>query len=186
MLAIIPDSWKCDLNGLADVFLRSNDPQENHDMVRSSLVDGERLFLICTEGVSDMNRYIVASDHIALFGTSPLTGPNRDDLGPRFPSLMGMYIAPDGEWDKGIVGRVPDWRLSTPAELRLFGAETLVSEGLDEAEIAGHGGAKVVLLVRSHGWESINTEPPPVREVAFAAINMFNHNSPGEVRSNEL
>ncbi|NOQ23692.1 MAG: hypothetical protein GQ565_13730 [Candidatus Aegiribacteria sp.] len=174
MFAIIPENWKCDLKDLAEVFRRSDDPLENHDMIRSVLMDGERLFLIGTEGVSDMNRYIVAVDHIALFGSSPLAGPNRDDLGPRFPSLMGMYIAPDGEWDSGVVARVPDWRLATPAELRLFATETLVSEGIDEAEIAGHGGAKVVLLVRSHGWESINTQPLPVREVASAAVDLYN------------
>ncbi len=173
MFAIIPDSRKCDLKDLAEVFLRSDDPLENHDMVRSNLLNGERLFLIGTEGVSDSNRYVVAVDHIALFGSSPLAGPNRDDLGPRFPSLMGMYIAPEGSWNMGVVGRVPDWKLATPAELRLFDTETLVSEGIDEAEIAGHGGAKVVLLVRSHGWESMNTEPPPVREVASAAMNLY-------------
>ncbi|RKZ06420.1 hypothetical protein DRQ25_13940 [Candidatus Fermentibacteria bacterium] len=174
MFAIIPSNWKFDLKGLAEVWRRSDDSLENHEMVRSNLLKGERLFLIGTEGVSDSDRYIVAVDHIALFGSSPLTGPNRDVLGPRFPSLMGMYIAPDGEWEKGVVGRVPDWKLATPAELRLFGSGTLVSEGIDEAEIAGHGGAKVVLLVRSHGWESINTEPPPVRELASAALNLYN------------
>jgi len=174
MFAIIPENWECDLKGLAEVWRRSDDPPENHDMIRSNLMNGERLFLIGTEGVSDTNRYVVAVDHIALFGSSPLAGPNRDDLGPRFPSLMGMYIAPDGEWDRGVVGGVPDWRLATPAELRLFATEALVSNGIDEAEIAGHGGAKVVLLVRSHGWESINTQPLPIREVASAAVVLYN------------
>ncbi len=174
MFAIIPDSWKCDLTDLAEFRRRSDDPLENHDLIRSGLLNGERLFLIGTEGVSDSSRYIVAVDHIALFGSSPLAGSNRDDLGPRFPSLMGLYLAPEGPWGRGVVGRVPDWKLATPAELTLFGAETLVSEGIDEAEIAGHGGAKVVLLVRSHGWESINTETPPVREVAAAAVDLCN------------
>ncbi|MCK4806373.1 MAG: hypothetical protein KAT09_01935 [Candidatus Aegiribacteria sp.] len=174
MFAIIPESWKCDLTGFAEVWRRSDDSRENHDMVRSILMDGERLFLIGTEGVSDLNRYVVAVDHIALFGSSPLAGPNRDDLGPRFPSLMGIYIAPEGSWDRGVVGRVPDWKLATPAELNLLGTKTLVSEGIDEAEIAGHGGAKVVLLVRSHGWETINTQSPPVREVASAAVDLYN------------
>jgi len=174
MFAIIPNSWKCDLSDLADAWRRSADPLENHDMIRSHLTNGERLFLIGTDGVSDSNRYIVAEDHIALFGTSPLAGPNRDDLGPRFPSLMGMYLVPLGPWNRGVVGRVPDWRLATPAELNLFGTITLVSEGIDEAEIAGHGGAKVVLLVRCHGWESMNTESPPVREVAAAAVDLYN------------
>lgn len=173
MFAIIPENWKCDLTGFADVFRRSDLPRENHDMVRSVLTSGENLFLIGAEGVSDSNRYVVATDHIALFGGSPLAGPNRDDLGPRFPSLMGMYVAPEGRWDNGIVGRVPDWRLATPAELSLFDAEALVSEGIDEAEIAGHGGAKVLFLARCHGWESMNTQPPPLLEVASAAVSLY-------------
>jgi hypothetical protein len=174
MFAIIPENWKCDLPDDVEVFRRSTDTRENNDMVRSALTDGEHLFLIGTEGVSDANRYLVATDHISLFGSSPLVGPNRDDLGPRFPSLMGMYIAPEGGWDRGVAGRVPDWKLATPAELELLGTEALVSEGIDEAEIAGHAGAKVVLLVRCHGWESMNTQPPPVRDVTVAATDLYN------------
>jgi len=74
MFAIIPSNWKFDLKGLAEVWRRSDDSLENHEMVRSNLLKGERLFLIGTEGVSDSDRYIVAVDHIALFGSSPLTG----------------------------------------------------------------------------------------------------------------
>jgi len=174
MFAIIPESWKCDLPDDVEVFRRSADIHENRDKVRSSLTSGEHLFLIGMEGVSSANRYLVATDHISLFGSSPLVGPNRDDLGPRFPSLMGMYIAPEGDWDLGVAGRVPDWKLATPAELELLGTEVLVSEGLDEAEIAGHAGAKVVILVRCHGWESMNTQLPPVREVTAAAAYLYN------------
>jgi hypothetical protein len=175
MLSIVPENWECDLTGLGEVLLRNEDPDVNHEKVRSALTSGERLFFIGVEGVSEIDRYVVAVDHIALFGSSSLVGANRDDLGPRFPSLMGMYLAPAGDrWTLGVAGRVPDWRLATPAELRLLGTETLVSEGIDEAEIAGHGGAKVVLLVRSHGWESMNTDPLPAREVAEAAVYLYN------------
>lgn len=174
MFAIIPGSWKCDLPDNVEVFRRSADTRANHEKVRSVLMDGEHLFLIGTEGVSFENRYVVVTDHISLFGSSPLVGPNRDDLGTRFPSLMGMYITPEGDWDLGVAGRVPDWKLATPAELKLLGTEALVSEGIDEAEIAGHAGAKVVLLVRCHGWESINAQLPPVREVAIAAVDLYN------------
>ncbi len=172
MLVIIPGSWKCDLPDSVEVFRRHLDTRENHDRIRSALRNGESLFLLGTEGVARVNTYVVATDHIALFGGSSLVGPNNDGFGPRFPSLMGMYIAPHGRWDRGTVGEVPDWKLTTPAEMKLLGTEALLSEGVDEAEIAGHGGAKVVLLVRCHGWESTNMEVPPLREVAAAAEDL--------------
>ncbi|MBN2609652.1 MAG: hypothetical protein JXA64_11100 [Candidatus Fermentibacteraceae bacterium] len=153
---------------------RSRVPGENHEMVRTALSGGERLFLIGTEGVSQRDCFAVATDHIALFGSSALAGPNREDLGPRFPSLMGLYLAPSGSWERGVVARVPDWKLSTPAELALLGTLALVSEGVGEAEIAGHGGARVMLLVRCHGWDSVNTQAPPLSEAAEAAGDLYN------------
>ena len=173
MFAIIPGSWKCDLPDNVEVFRRHFNARENHDRIRSALKNRESLFLIGTEGASSVDRYVVAIDHIALFGGSSLVGPNDDWFGPRFPSLMGMYIAPEGSWDRGTVGKVPDWKLATPAEMKLLGTEALSSEGIDEAEIAGHGGAKVVLLVRCHGWETTNLEAPPLREIAAAAEDLY-------------
>jgi hypothetical protein len=87
---------------------------------------------------------------------------------------MGIYLAPEGSWKRGVVARVPDWRLATPAELSLLGAVALVSEGIGEAEIAGHGGARVALLVRCHGWNSVNTQDPPLYEAAGAAGDLYN------------
>lgn len=157
----------------ADVFRRSSVPDENLEKVRRALSSGERMFLIGVEGVSDTDRFAVATDHIALFGSSALAGPNLDELGPRFPSLMGMYLAPEGSWDSGVVARVPDWRLATPAEQRLLGALALVSDGIGEAEVAGHGGARVLLLVRCHGWNSTNGDEAPLREAAEAAAGLL-------------
>jgi hypothetical protein len=173
MVAVLPDSWKCDLPEDIAVHFRT-DGEEALDFVRSALVSGSKLFLIGTDGVSSRNKWIVASDHIALFGGSPLIGSNREDLGPRFPSLMDLYITPEGSWKKGVIGRVPEWRLATPAEFSMMGADALVSEGVDEAEVAGHGGAKVMFLVRCHSWDSFNTEVSPVREAAEAALDLFN------------
>jgi purine-nucleoside phosphorylase len=34
---------------------------------------------------------VAISDHLNLTGTSPLTGPNVDDWGPRFPDMTGAY-----------------------------------------------------------------------------------------------
>jgi len=174
MFIIIPEDWECDLQHETAAFRRSADPSDNHDRIRSALLNGEKLFLIGVEGICGSNRYVAATDHISLFGSSPLIGQNRDDLGPRFPSLMGLYIAPEGSWDRGIAGRVPDWKLATPAELKLLGAEVLVSAGIDEAEIAGHAGANVVLLIRCHSWESMNMQHPPLQEAAEAAVSLYN------------
>lgn len=168
MLAVIPPGWECSLPE-GTVVVRRSARQEALENVRSALSSGERLFLIGTEGAAAENGFAVATDHIALFGSSVLAGPNRDDLGPRFPSLMGLYLAPRGDWSTGIVARVPDWKLATPAELRLLGAEALVSEGVGEAEIAGHGGGRVLFLVRCHGWGSVNRQEPPLMEAAAAA-----------------
>ncbi|MCK4505236.1 MAG: hypothetical protein KAW14_06450 [Candidatus Aegiribacteria sp.] len=173
MFAVLPGSWKCDLPEDISVHFRT-DGEEALDFVRSALASGSKLFLIGVDGVSSRNKWIVASDHIALFGGSPLIGSNREDLGPRFPSLMDLYITPDGSWEKGVIGRVPEWRLATPAEFSMMGADALVSEGVDEAEVAGHGGARVIFLVRCHSWDSFNTEVSPVREAAEAALDLFN------------
>lgn len=173
MFAVIPRGWECSLPE-GTVVVRRSESREALEDVRGALSSGERLFLIGAEGVSEANRFVLATDHIALFGSSALTGPNRDDLGPRFPSLMGLYLSPEGNWKTGVVGRVPDWKLATPAELKLLGAAALVSEGVGEAEIAGHGGGRVVFLVRCHAWGSLNGSEPPVKEAAAAAEDLYN------------
>ncbi|MBD3277270.1 MAG: hypothetical protein GF388_03135, partial [Candidatus Aegiribacteria sp.] len=106
---------------------RSKEASKNHESVRKALREGENLFLIGVEGAADRNCFLVAEDHISLFGGSPLAGANHDDLGPRFPSLMGIYVVPEGPWERGTVARVPDWKLATPAEMDLLGAGALVS-----------------------------------------------------------
>lgn len=173
MLAVLPWDWDCPIPEGLTVHRRS--PGEGSlEVVRSALARGERLFLLFAEGAAEKPGWLVADDHIALFGGSPLTGPNRDDLGPRFPSLMGLYLAPEGPWERGLVARVPDWRLATPAELGFLRVSGMVSEGVDEAEIAGHGGGRVMLLVRCHGWEEPNDSMPDIEAVISAAEGAFN------------
>ena len=149
---VVPSHWRYDRPEGVDIHHREPG-SDSLEVVRSALAGGERFFLICADGAAEEQGWLVATDHIALFGDSPLSGANRDDLGPRFPSLMGLYIAPEGPWSRGVVGRVPDWRLATPAELKFMGTAALASEGVDEAEVAGHGGGRVMLLVGCSGWD---------------------------------
>jgi hypothetical protein len=168
MLVIVPRDWDFSPPDGAELLRRSPDADENHRRIREALKNGERHFFICVEGVANENCFLMATDHLDLFGTSALVGPNYDELGPRFPSLMGLYVAPEGDWNSGVVGRVPDWRLATPAEYDLLGASALVSNGIDEAEIVGHAGGNVSMFVRCHGWDSINNEQPPLEEAVQA------------------
>jgi hypothetical protein len=167
MLLVLPWRWKYDEPEGVDLH-RRKPGSGSLDVVRNALAAGERLFLLCADGAAETSGWLTATDHIALFGGSPLTGENRDDLGPRFPSLMGLYLFPEGPWSTGVVGRVPDWRLATPAELRFMGVGALASDGVDEAEVAGHGGGRVMLLVRCHGWSDGPVEGPEDRIIAAA------------------
>lgn len=156
--------------------------------LRSALRGGERLFLLCADGAAAEPGWLVATDHISLFGDSPLKGANDDDLGPRFPSLKGIYASPRGSWSRGVALRVPDWRLATPAELAAAGADVAVDAAVDEAIVAGHGGATVLLLVRCHPWGGVFDGEPPLREAAEALAAASGEmaqdgaGSPGETR----
>jgi len=183
MFAVLPSTWKYDPPGGVDILLRKAG-QNACEAVRNALSGGERNFLFCTDGAADRVCWLVATDHISLFGDGPLTGRNRDDLGPRFTSLEGLYAAPKGCWEFGVVCRVPDWKAATPAELHFTGVSALVSNGVDEAIVAGHGGGRVTLLVRCHDWEGAMPEIPPL-EMLVQAIRegtdmLFEHNEGGE------
>lgn len=167
MLAILPKRWpKDELGPEVRCVTRGDRPALNQ--VRQALEQGERVFLIGAEGASPQSSFLLASDHLSLFGDSPLVGRNLEELGPRFPSLDGLYLAPKGSWKTGVVCRVPDWRLGTPAELRVTRSDALVSDGVDEAIVAGHGGGRVAMLVRCHGWRRTNEDRPPLAEVQRA------------------
>jgi hypothetical protein len=118
--------------------------------VRNALEMGQKLFLIGADALGQEKGWFFASDHIALFGTGDLAGANHDDLGPRFPNLRGMYLVPSlsGEvLPHGTVLRVPDIRLTTGAELKGLPCDAVVSQGMDLAVIAGHGGARVIFAL---------------------------------------
>ena len=77
---------------------------------------------------------VLISDHVNLMGTSPLVGPNDDELGPRFPDMGSAYdpelrraaheaAARLGiELVEGVYGGWLGPQFETPAEIRFMRA----------------------------------------------------------------
>src|SRR5258706_9581286 len=73
---------------------------------------------------------VLITDHINLLGVNPLTGPNDDSLGPRFPDMSEAYARECREIAKaeagnlgillkeGVYAAVPGPSYETPAEIR--------------------------------------------------------------------
>src|SRR5215831_855473 len=73
---------------------------------------------------------VLISDHINLLGQNPLTGPNDDSLGPRFPDMTEAYsqsyreiariAGEELELDlpEGVYAALPGPSYETPAEIR--------------------------------------------------------------------
>ncbi len=102
---------------------------------------------------------VLISDHINLLGANPLTGPNDDSLGPRFPDMSEAY---SGEYreiaktagaamgvalEEGVYAAVPGPSYETPAEiryLRTIGADLVGMSTVPETIAANHLGLKVL------------------------------------------
>ncbi len=101
---------------------------------------------------------MLLTDHISTFVPSPLTGPNEDALGPRFPDMSQVYSRRLGEKAKaaaaelnislkeGVYLQVPGPQYETPAEIRMFkamGADAVGMSTACEALAARHMGMEV-------------------------------------------
>jgi purine-nucleoside phosphorylase len=102
---------------------------------------------------------VLISDHINLLGQNPLTGPNDDSLGPRFPDMSEAYSRAYRETaqriarelsiklQEGIYAAVPGPSYETPAEiryLRSIGADLVGMSTVPETIVANHMGMKVL------------------------------------------
>jgi purine-nucleoside phosphorylase len=102
---------------------------------------------------------MLMADHINLLGESPLTGPNDDTLGPRFPDMSQPYdlglqhLAREVALDQriplrsGVYVAVPGPNLETRAEyrmLRAMGADVVGMSTIPEVIVARHGGMRVL------------------------------------------
>ena len=102
---------------------------------------------------------VLISDHINLLGSNPLTGPNDDSAGPRFPDMSEAYsreyreVAKKAgtslgiEMREGVYAAVPGPSYETPAEiryLRAIGADLVGMSTVPETIVANHVGMKVL------------------------------------------
>jgi purine-nucleoside phosphorylase len=104
---------------------------------------------------------VLLADHINLMGSSPLVGPNLDELGPRFPDMSQPYDAELQELaaqtalelgirlHRGVYAAVAGPNLETRAEyrmLRLLGADLVGMSTVPEVIAARHLGMRVLAV----------------------------------------
>jgi purine-nucleoside phosphorylase len=104
---------------------------------------------------------VLISDHINLLGVNPLTGPNDETLGERFPDMSEPYSAAYREIAKraavplgfnmqeGVYAAVPGPSFETPAEiryLRAIGADLVGMSTVPETIAANYLGMKVLAI----------------------------------------
>jgi purine-nucleoside phosphorylase len=106
-------------------------------------------------------RLVAISDHLNLQGSSPLTGPNDDKLGPRFPDMSDAYdpeyraLARDAaarvglELGEGVYAAWLGPAFETPAEIRMMralGADLVGMSTVPEVLAARHMGIRCLAL----------------------------------------
>ncbi|HEY1945647.1 MAG TPA: purine-nucleoside phosphorylase [Bryobacteraceae bacterium] len=102
---------------------------------------------------------VLISDHINLQGVNPLTGPNNDSLGPRFPDMTEAYASALRDIAKqtaaelgitlheGVYAGLPGPSYETPAEIRFLktiGADLVGMSTVAETIAANHLGMQVL------------------------------------------
>jgi purine-nucleoside phosphorylase len=104
---------------------------------------------------------VLISDHINLMGANPLSGPNDESLGPRFPDMSEAYSLAYREIAKragaglgldlaeGVYAALPGPSYETPAEiryLRTIGADLVGMSTALETIAANYLGMKVLAI----------------------------------------
>lgn len=110
---------------------------------------------------------VLISDHLNLTGVNPLTGPNDERLGPRFPDMTEVYdtglralarrvyseVAGEepggGRLAEGVYAALPGPNYETPAEIRMLagmGADLVGMSTVPEAIAARYLGMRVLGL----------------------------------------
>ena len=102
---------------------------------------------------------MLITDHIKLFGVSPLCGANIGEFGPRFPDMSQVYTPAlreaarkaaenlDIRLREGVYMYFPGPQYETPAEVRaarILGADAVGMSTVPEAIVAAHCGMQVL------------------------------------------
>jgi purine-nucleoside phosphorylase len=106
-------------------------------------------------------RLVVIRDHMNLQGSNPLTGPNEDRFGPRFPDMTAAYdkelralTLAEGrrlgiDLGEGVYAALAGPSYETPAEIRYLGgigADLVGMSTVPEVIAARHCGVRVLAL----------------------------------------
>ncbi|NJL12006.1 MAG: purine-nucleoside phosphorylase [Microscillaceae bacterium] len=125
----------------------------------------EKLFVSNAAGglnpAYQISELMILQDHINLLPANPLTGPNLDEMGVRFPDMLGAYdaemitmaleIAAEHQIKahQGVYVSVPGPNLETPAEyrfLRIIGADAVGMSTVPEVIVARQMGLPVFAI----------------------------------------
>lgn len=128
---------------------------------------------------------MLITDHIKLVGESPLSGPNEDLFGPRFPDMSRVYTPrlqavaqataqslgiPLGQ---GVYMYFPGPQYETPAEVRLarlLGADAVGMSTVAETIVAAHCGMEVLgITLCTNMAAGVLNQPLSSQEVLSAA-----------------
>lgn len=127
---------------------------------------------------------MLITDHIKLFAGSPLTGPNLDDFGPRFPDMSHAYspalqeLARKSAKELGIELRegvymyFPGPQFETPAEIRsarILGADVVGMSTVPEVIAAAHCGMQALGLSLCSNMAAGILEQPLTHEEVITA-----------------
>jgi xanthosine phosphorylase len=123
--------------------------------------------LLVTNAAGSLNaavgpgRQMMFNEHNNLLGVNPLTGPNDDAIGPRFPSLRDAYDpalraelhaaarALEIDLAEGVYLATAGPTFETPAEIRAFrtlGADAVGMSTVPEVILARHAGLRVAAV----------------------------------------
>ncbi len=125
------------------------------------------------------------SDHINLTGQNPLTGPNEEAWGSRFPDMSAVYDKPLSDLAlkagtqhnipirTGIYAGLPGPSLETPAEvrfLRTIGADAVGFSTVTEVIAAVHAGMRILgLSIITNVHNPDRPEPASVEDIISLA-----------------
>jgi len=128
---------------------------------------------------------MMITDHINLACSNPLTGPNQDDLGPRFPDMTQPYshrlmdlaqtCADNNKVDlkKGVYVQVPGPSMETAAETRMLkylGADAVGMSTVMEVIQAVHCGIEVLAVSAiTNNNDPDDYRPAPIETVISMA-----------------